>query len=96
MAAVVVPLAADPFTVTEVGAEERSLAGDTLFPEADKVILALLEAPPPESTAAVAPLYVPAAIEEANRTHTVVPLVTVATELEKALEAEVVEISYPD
>ena len=91
----VVPLAADPFTVTEVGAEERSLAGDTLFPEADKVILAL-EAPLAESTAAVAPLYVPAAIEEANRTHTVVPLVTVATELEKALEAEVVEISYPD
>jgi len=77
----------------EVGAEERSLAGDTLLPEADKVILALLEAPPPESTAAVAPLYVPAAIEEANRTHTVVPLETVAAELEKALEAEVVEIS---
>jgi hypothetical protein len=60
------------------------------------VTFALLEAPPPVRTTAVALLYVPRAIEEANRTHTVVPLETVAAELEKALEAEVVEISYPD
>ena len=70
-------------------------ASKTTLPEALVVTLTAV-APVLVRIAAVAPLYVPAAIEEANRTKTCVLLATeVAEELKPVVEL-VVEISYPD
>jgi hypothetical protein len=79
----------------EVGAEERSLVGETLLPEPEVVTFALLEAPPPVRTTAVALLYVPRAIEAANRTQTVVLFATLMAEEPNPALALVVETSYP-
>ena len=91
----VVPETDPPFTVMEVGAEERSLVGETLLPEPEVVTFALLEAPPPVRTTAVALLYVPGAIEAANRTQTVVLFATLMAEEPNPALALVVETSYP-
>jgi hypothetical protein len=59
------------------------------------VTFALLEAPPPVRTTAVALLYVPRAIEAANRTQTVVLFATLMAEEPNPALAFVVETSYP-
>jgi thioesterase domain-containing protein len=64
------------------------VAFETVFPDDDVATLALLDAPPPERTTAVALLYVPAASAEENLTYTVAPLATDTDELKVVLSVE--------